>query len=68
MASPCRGGTLAAGLQANGEGITPAVPADMGPPQPRAQRREVQEAGKHEEEWWDCCMLALGKPLPSSNF
>lgn len=61
MASPCRSGALAAGLQGNGEGISPTVPVDTGPLQLGAQRTEVQEARKGNEEWWDRCMLDMGK-------
>lgn len=68
MASPCWGGALAAGLLADGQGITPTLPADVGPPQLGAGRTEIQEARKCEEKWWDCCMLDMGKPLPSSDF
>lgn len=55
------------GLQVNGERVTPAVPAEAGPPWTGEQATEVQKVGKHKEGMVGQ-LRDMGKPLPSSNF
>lgn len=50
------------GLHVNGEGVTPAVLAEAGPPCQGQQVAEVQKVGKYEEGQ----LRDMGKPLPSS--